>query len=316
MPARKIIAVVGATGAQGGGVARAILEDRHSEFAVRAITRDPDSEKSRALAALGAEIVSADVDDLASLTRAFTGAYGAFCVTFFWDHFSPERESASARNMAHAAKAAALQHVVWSTLEDTRLWVPLTDTRMPTLQGKYKVPHFDGKGEVDHVFTDLGVPTTFLLASFFWENFISFGAGPKKGPDGQLAITMPIGTAKMAGVAAADVGKVAYGIFKRGTALVGQRIGVAGELLTGAEMAAAMSKAIGKPIAFNDVPPDVYRSFGFPGADDLGNMFQFYRDFEDVCNSMRDVERARTFAPGLQTFGQWLAKNAGRIPLE
>ena len=108
MSARKIIAIVGATGAQGGGVARAILEDRNSEFAVRAITRDTSSEKARALAALGAEVVSADVDDLASLTRAFTGAYGAFCVTFFWDHYSPERESATARNMAQAAKAAAL----------------------------------------------------------------------------------------------------------------------------------------------------------------------------------------------------------------
>ena len=312
---KRIIAVVGATGAQGGGLVRAILDDPSGGFAVRAITRDASSDKAKALAAAGAEVVVADIDDLESLTKAFAGAYGAYCVTFFWNHYSPEKENASATNMAKAAQAAGLQHVIWSTLEDTRQWVPLDDDRMPTLQGKYKVPHFDAKGEVDHVFTDLGVPTTFLYASFYWDNFISFGAGPKKGPDGQLALTLPIGDAKMAGVAAEDIGKVAYGIFRKGTATIGQKIGVAGELLSGTEMAAAMTTAIGQPVRFNDVSPDVYRGFGFPGAEDLGNMFQFYRDFESVCNEMRDVGRAKALAPDLQSFEQWLEKNGKRIPL-
>jgi uncharacterized protein YbjT (DUF2867 family) len=316
MPDKKIIAVVGATGAQGGGLARAILEDKHSEFAVRAITRDVSSDKAQALRALGADVVAADVDDLDSITKAFEGAYGAYCVTFFWNHYSPERESATATNLAKAAKAAGLKHVIWSTLEDTRESMPLSDDRMPTLQGKYKVPHFDAKGEADHFFTDLGVPTTFLYASFYWDNFIYFGSGPKKGPDGQLALTLPIGNAKMAGVAAEDIGKVAYGIFKKGSEMIGKRIGVAGELLTGPEMAASMEKALKKPVKFNDLPPEVYRSFGFPGADDLGNMFQFYRDFETTCNTVRDVERARALAPQLQTFDSWLDKNAERIPLD
>lgn len=316
MPAKKIIAVVGATGAQGGGLARAILSDAGSAFAVRALTRDVTSDKAKTLAALGAEVVAADVDDVDSLTKAFAGAYGAFCVTFFWDHYSPEKEGLHATNMAKAAKAAGLQHVIWSTLEDTREYVPLSDDRMPTLQGKYKVPHFDGKGQVDHVFTDLGVPTTFLLASFYWDNFIYFGSGPKKDATGQLALTLPIGGAKMAGVAAADIGKVAYGIFRKGQQLVGQRIGVAGEHLTGTEMAAALSKALGQPVTFNDVPPAVFRSFGFPGADDLGNMFQFYDEFAKVCNDTRDVERARALAPTLQSFDAWLQQNASKIPLE
>jgi uncharacterized protein YbjT (DUF2867 family) len=182
--------------------------------------------------------------------------------------------------------------------------------------GKYKVPHFDAKGEADHVFTDLGVPTTFLLASFYWDNFIFFGSGPRKGPDGKLALTLPIGGAKMAGVAADDIGGVAYGIFKRGPELVGQRIGAAGEHLTGAEMATKLTAALGQPVAFNNVPPDVYRGFGFPGADDLGNMFQFYRDFEKVCNDVRDVRRSRALYPGLQSFDQWLSRHASRIPLD
>src|SRR6266568_4887180 len=192
MPDRKIIAVVGATGAQGGGLARAILNDPDGGFAARVLTRDVNGAKAKDFARLGAEVVSADVDNAESLKKAFAGAYGAYCVTFFWAHFSPEKEIAEARAMAQAAKHAGLQHAIWSTFEDTRKWVPLTDNRMPTLQGKYKVAHFDGKAEANVEFTKLGVPTTFLLTSFYWENLIYFGAGPKKGPDGKLAITYPM----------------------------------------------------------------------------------------------------------------------------
>ena len=144
MSSKKIIAVVGATGAQGGGVVRAILADPNGPFTARAITRDPNSDKARELAALGAEVVAADIDDVESLRRAFDGAYGAFCVTFFWAHFSAEKELEEARNMATAARDAGVKHVIWSTLEDTRKLVPLSDDRMPTLHGKYKVPHFVG----------------------------------------------------------------------------------------------------------------------------------------------------------------------------
>ena len=146
------------------------------------------------------------------MERAFAGAYGAFCLTNFWEHFSPERELAQAGNMARAAKAAGVEHVIWSTLEDTRNWMPLEDERMPTLMGKYKVPHFDAKGEADQVFRDLGVPTTFLLTSFYWDNLIYFGAGPKPGSDGKLAITFPMDGRKLSGIAVEDIGKCAYGI--------------------------------------------------------------------------------------------------------
>src|SRR6185312_11492546 len=133
-----------------------------SEFHVRAITRDINSEKAKALASLGAELVAADVDDLASIENALDGAYGAFFVTFYWNHYSPEKEVEHASNFVSASKKKGLKHVIWSTLEDTRGFVPLDDDRMPTLMGKYKVPHFDAKGEADHIFRELGVPTTFL----------------------------------------------------------------------------------------------------------------------------------------------------------
>ena len=315
MAERKIIAVLGATGAQGGGLVRAILDEPKGGFAVRAVTREVNSDKAKALAKAGAEVGSASVDDVESLKKAFHGAYGAYCVTFFWDHFSPEKEMAHARNLAQAAQQAKLQHVVWSTLEDTRKWVPLSDDRMPTLQGNYKVPHFDGKGASDKLFTEAGVPTTFLLTSFYWDNFINFGMGPKPGPDGKLAITLPMGDKKLPGIAAEDIGKAAYGIFKKGSEFIGKTVGIAGEHLTGAQMAASFSKALGREVVYNSVPPEVYRSFGFPGADDLGNMFQFKRDFEEYFCGARDLAFTRSLNPKLQTFDQWLAQNKSRIPL-
>ena len=217
--------------------------------------------------------------------------------------------------MAEVAKAAGLKHVIWSTLEDTRQWVPLNDNSIPTLRGKYKVPHFDGKGEADHYFTDAGVPTTFFLPSFYWENLIYFGAGPKRGEDGVLAITFPMGNKKLSGVAAEDIGKCAYGIFKRGISMVGKRVGVAGGEPTCQQMADSLTKALGEQVRYNEVTPEVYRGFGFPGADDLGNMFQFYRDFEDVCTSTRNVQFSKELNPSMQSFDEWLVENASRIPL-
>jgi uncharacterized protein YbjT (DUF2867 family) len=315
MAERKIIAVVGATGAQGGGLVRAILADPNGGFAARAITRDVNSDKAKELKRLGAEVVAADVKDLESLKRAFNGAYGAFCVTFFWEDFSPENERAQGENMARAAKDAGVQHAIWSTFEDTRTYIPLTDDRMPTLMGKYKVAHFDAKNEANRMFTDLGVPTTFLLTSFYWENMIFFGAGPQKGPDGTLALTYPMGRAKLPGIASADIGKCVYGIFKRGKEFVGKTVGVAGEHLTGTEMAAALTQALGREVRYNEVPADVYRSFGFPGAEDMGNMFQFKRDFEAVYTGARSVEQSRALNPELQSFAAWLSTNASRIPI-
>jgi uncharacterized protein YbjT (DUF2867 family) len=313
---KKIIAVVGATGAQGGGLVRAILADKSSPFTPRALTRDIKSEKARALAAAGAEVVAADLDDPATLRRAFEGAHGAFCVTFFWDHLSPEKEFAEAGSMAEAAKQVGVQHVIWSTLEDTRKFVPLSDDRMPTLQGKYKVPHLDAKGEANALFTRAGVPTTFLNTSFYWENLIYFGSGPKRGADGKLALVMPMGDKKLPGIASEDIGKCAHGIFKRGREFIGKTVGIAGEHLTGAEMAAKLSHALGEEVAYHDVPPEVYRSFGFPGADDLGNMFQFKRDFNEYFCGARSVEFSRSLNPELQTFEQWLSRNGEKIPIE
>ncbi|MGB5667218.1 MAG: NmrA/HSCARG family protein [Maribacter sp.] len=315
MEQKKIIAVVGATGAQGGSLVTAILNDPKHEFAVRAITREKKSEKAQALASQGAEVVEASIDDKGSLLKAFKGAYAAYCVTFFWEHFSPEKEMANAKNMAEAAKEANLKHVIWSTLEDTRKWVPLEDDRMPTLQGKYKVPHFDAKGSSNVYFEKSGVPYTLLYTSFYWENFIYFGMGPQKGPDGKLGITFPIGSKKLPGIAVTDIGKCAYAIFKEGQNYHGKEVGIAGEHLTGQQMADTFSKVYGIPVNYNNVPASVYRNFDFPGADDLGNMFQVNAEFETEFCARRSLSQTRKLNPDVQTFESWLTKHKAKIKL-
>ena len=314
MADKKIIAVVGATGVQGGGLCRAILADPNGGFSVRAITRDPNKDKAKALAAKGAEVVKADLDDAASLTKAFTGVHGAYCVTNFWEHFSAEKEKTQAKNMAGAAKTAGLKHVIWSTLEDTRKLMQPSDKRMPTLQEKYRVPHFDAKAEANAYFS--GLPATYLVTSFYWDNLYMFGMAPKKGDDGVYSWTFPMGNAKLAGIAAEDIGKCAYGIFKAGQQYIGKTVGIVGENLTIGEMGEKISRGLGiGPVKYNAVDADVYRGFGFQGADEMGNMFQVYRDFEKEVVGARSSDVARQLNPQLQTFDQWLAKNKVSVPV-
>ncbi|MEU8618596.1 NmrA/HSCARG family protein [Streptomyces sp. NPDC048623] len=314
MTDKKIITVFGATGRQGGGLARAILAEHgdDAEFSVRAITRHPDSEPARELERLGAEIVRADMDEEESLGAAFEHAYGAFCMTNFWEHLSAEREIAQAGAVAKAAAHAGVQHAIWSTLEDTRECVPLDDPRMPTLQEHYKVPHFDGKAEADHLFTDAGVPTTFLRTTFFWENLLGSFA-PQRGADGALWLTYPMGESRLSGIAADDVGRIALSIFRRGTALIAATVSVAGEHLGVAAMAAALTDALDQPVRYRPLTPDEWRAQGFPGADESGNMFQFYAECEHRFTRARDLDAVRALDPALQDFTTWL--NAHREQL-
>ena len=313
MAEKNVIAVVGATGAQGGGLCRAILDHIPGGFACRAITRDPAKAAAKALAARGAEVVKADLDEVTSLRRAFTGAHGAYCVTNFWEHLSAEKEKAHARNLAEAVKAAGAKHVIWSTLEDTRKLMKPDDTRMPKLQERYRVPHFDGKAEADAYF--YGLPVTYLVTSFYWDNLHKFGMAPKKGEDGQYGWSFPMGDRKLAGIAAEDIGRAAYGIFRAGQPYIGKTVGIAGEHLTISEMGATLSKALGLgPITYHAVEPEVYRKFGFPGADEMGNMFQVFRDFENEVIAARSIELTRTLNPALQTFEQWVQTNKTLIP--
>ena len=314
MADKKIIAVIGSTGSQGGGLVQAILSDPNGGFAARAITRDPAKDKAKAMAAQGAEVVAANIDDVESLKKAFAGAYGVYGVTNFWEHFSGEKEKAQAKNIAEAAKAAGVKHVIWSTLEDTRKLMAADDKRMPILQEKYRVPHFDAKAEADAYFS--GLPTTLLVTSFYWDNLYLFGLAPKKDDKGVYSWTFPMGNAKLAGIAAEDIGKAAYGIFKAGDQYIGKTVGIVGENLTIKEIGDKLSKGLGiGPVTYNAPEPNDYRAYGFQGADEYGNMFQVYRDFEKEVLGARSLEATKALNPQVQNFDQWLQKNKSRIPV-
>lgn len=313
MSEKKIITVLGATGAQGGGLVRAILADSDGEYAVRAVTRDTTSPKAQELVKLGAEVVQADNYDPQSLERAFVGAYGAYLVTNFWAHMSAAKELEEATNLANAAKRAGLRHVIWSTLEDTRDHIPVDNDRMPTLQEKYNVPHFDAKAEADELFRAAGVPTTFLRTTFYWENLAN-GWGATRDGDGVLTLSLPMGDSRLAGIAVEDIGKTAYAIFKAGPSYAGRTVHIAGEHLTGEQIAAGLSRAVGEPVVYRPLTHDAYRSLGFPGADEAGNMLQYYTEFEDYFTGVRDLDEVRRLNPELQTFDQWLEANGETIP--
>jgi uncharacterized protein YbjT (DUF2867 family) len=311
MKRRPVIAVVGATGAQGGGLVRAILADPGRRFAARAITRRPDSAAAHALAALGAEIVHGNLDAPASLDAAFAGAHGAYVVTNYWEHYSPDRELVQARNAARAAEGARLRHVIWASLVDTRRLVPLSDPRLPTLLNHYKVPHYDAKGEADKFFARL--PTTFLRAPFYWDNLIHFGLGPRRAEDGTLELALPLGDRKLPGIAAQDIGACAFGVFAHGPALAGRGIGIAGAHLSGAEMAEALARALREPVRYRALSFDEYAEQGFPGGQDMANMFRYKHDFNGVYRSEHSVDDSRGLHPGLLDFPGWLALHVHQI---
>lgn len=307
----KVVAVFGSTGAQGGGVVRGLSGEEGYE--VRAITRSPDGEKAKALAALpGVTVVKADMDDAASVEAAVDGAYGVFCVTNFWEHFSAQKETDQATAVANACKAKGVQHVVWSTLDsmdEEPDMDPCTDAGGKTST----VPHFDGKAAADAAFE--GLPVTKYYTSWYFDNMIYFGMGPKRGEGGKLALTFPFKSETvLPGIAAQDIGQVAAGIFKD-PSLVGKSVYGCGERLTGPSLCAALSEALGEEVAWNPVPADAYRGFGFPGAKELGNMFEWQERHQDLFVEPRDPAASKALHPGLLDMKAWLAQHAKSIPL-
>ncbi|WIX79315.1 NmrA/HSCARG family protein [Amycolatopsis carbonis] len=321
MTDKKIIAVVGATGSQGGGLARAILDDPQGPFSLRALTRDVESPAAKELAARGAEVVATDLDDEASVLRAFEGAYGAYVVTNFWVRRTPEEEAARTRAQmeldqaeiaARAAKKTGLKHVVWSTLEDTRPHFEHQGLELPTLLEKYTVPHFDAKGEGNRFFTEQGVPTTFLETTFYYESFLK-GQGVHRGADGMLELTNPMGDSVMALVASEDIGRTAYGIFLAGPTYIGRTVGLAGAHYTGVQLAELFTKVLGEEVVYRPQTHDEVRAGGYPGAVEIGNMYQFYADAADSFVESRDLERVRRINPRLKSLEEWLREHKSEL---
>jgi uncharacterized protein YbjT (DUF2867 family) len=324
MSDKKIIAVVGATGVQGGGLVRAILADPDSPFTARALTRNADSDPARALASQGAEVIEADLDDETSLRKAFDGAYGAYVVTNFWAQRTPEQEQARTRAemeldqagaAARAAKDAGLRHVVWSTLEDTRPHFHRLGIEVPDALDSYKVPHFDAKGEANAHFTALGVPTTFLQTTMYYEAFRQ-GQGPHRDDNGELVLSIPMADNKLALIAGEDIGKTALGVFRRGGQFIDKTVSIAGTHATGEELAAMFTEALGEKVVYRPMTTDQMRASGQPGAVEAANMFQFYSDASEYFTAARNLDLVRGLNPELQTLDSWLIRHKTEIPLD
>lgn len=323
MVTRKLIAVTGATGSQGGGLVRAILEDPEERFSVRALTRNTRSTAARRLADAGAEVVEADLDDGPSVRSVFEGAHGAFVVTNYWAEMSAHdearrtraaRELDQADTAALAAKQAGVEHVVWSTLEDTRDHFG-ADDRIPTVDERFKVPHFDAKAEADVVFREYAVPTTFLRTTLFFEGFTG-ALAPVRNGDGNLILTVPIADKPMSGIAVEDIGRTALELFARGEQYIGATVSIAGDHLTGEQYAAAISDALGETVTYQPMEWDTFRALGFPGAVEMGNMFQYYAENSARFVGDRELAKVRELNPALQSFRDWLAlhRNKFQVP--
>jgi uncharacterized protein YbjT (DUF2867 family) len=321
---KKIIAVVGATGSQGGGLVRAIVADPEGPFTARALTTNADSDRARDLASQGVEVIEADLDDETSLRKAFDGAYGAYVVTNFWVQRTPEQEKARTRAQmeldqaaaaARAAEHAQLQHVVWSTLEDTRPHFERLGIDVPNALGSYKVPHFDAKGEANAFFTELGVPTTFLQTTFYYEAFLQ-GQGPHRNDNGELVLSLPMADKKLALIASEDIGKTALGVFRRGDEFIGKTVSIAGTHATGEELAATFSAALGEKVVYRPLTTDAMRAAGQPAVLEFANMFQFYSDASEYFTGVRNLDLVRELNPDLQPLDSWLIQHKNEIPLD
>jgi uncharacterized protein YbjT (DUF2867 family) len=292
MSDKKVILVVGATGQQGGSVARHLLAQ--GTYAVRALTRNPQSDKAQKLKEAGAEIVKGDLADAASLTPALSGCYGVFGVTNFWEHFNSEYEHGM--NLVKAVAEAHISHFVFSSLPDPKQFG----------NGGFDVPHFEMKARIEQHIRQLGLKATFVHVAFYYENFLYF-LPPQKQADGSFGFGFPQGDTRLAAVAAEDLGGIVAVIFRHPETYIGKLVGVVGDDQTPATYAEIMTKVFNKKVVYNYIPRDVFAKFPFPGADDLANMFEMNR--LHILSRSDDLSESRRLYPTIQSFETWLVKN-------
>lgn len=275
-------------------MARTLLED--GTFRVRVVTRDPEQKAAKELRLRGAEVVQGDQNDEASMARALAGARAAFIVTNYWENCSQEQEVKQGKLLADLAKRLGLHYVVYSGLENIR---KLT-------AGRLAAGHFDGKGEVEEYFRDIGVPMTSVRLPCYFENFLSYFL-PQKAPDGKsYLLSLPMGNVPMDGMAVSDLGPVVLSLLKNPEEYVGRNIGLSTCRHTAEEFAGLLTKHTGKVVRDAKTTPEDYEKLGFPGAQDLANMFRFYALKPD-----RDIELTLRLNPKAQTLDQWLEQHKG-----
>ena len=283
-------------------MARALLT---SGFAVRAITRNPDSEKSLSLKKAGAELVKGDLEDRSSIDEAVKGAYGVFLVTDFWgllnrlgnDVLVEAEEIAQGKAVADASVRAGVKHVVYSGLQGAKDVIG------------HRVPHLDGKAVVEKYLDEAGIPNTSVRYPYYNENFLTFFK-PQPQQDGTFGITLPM-NGPMYSMGVEDGGPVVAFVFNNPEEFLGKKIGIAGDRKTIDEYAAVISKVTGKTVKYNQVPVEVFASFPFPGADEIAYMFDFFAR----GNPDYDLSLTKRLNPNVVRFEEWAERNKEKLEL-
>lgn len=295
----RLVTVFGATGAQGNPIARALVT---KGFQVRAVTRNPDSDKAKALKSAGFEVVKGDLNDAVSVDAAVRGAYGVFYVTNYWELFGKNKDTAydaeiaQGKLVADACKKAGVKHVVYSGLEVVKEIIGT-----PCL-------HFDAKGMVERYLDEIGVPNTSVRYSFYFENFLGI-LRPQKEEDGTNVLTLPM-NGPMDGVSVEDAGPAVAAVFSKPEEFIGKKIGLSGDKLTMSEYMEIISKVTGNTWRYNQLTPEEFvKIVKFPSSEDMASMFDFY----SRGNPDRDVALTHRLNPNTHTFAQWAPKHKEQL---
>jgi uncharacterized protein YbjT (DUF2867 family) len=292
MQTKPIILVTGATGGQGGSTVKALLSQ--NKFALRALTRDPDSPKSTALRQAGVEVVRGDMEDVESLKKAMKGVYGVFGVTSFWEH--GDKEFRQGKNLVEAVSQSGIGHFVFSAL----------DNYSQLSQGRIAVPHYDMKAALKTFTKKLGLKASFVHLSFYYENFLTWFL-PQRRADGNFYFGFPQGEVKLASVSVADTGPVVAKIFDHPDEYIGRSVYLVGSDISGRDYAAVLSRVLGLNIFYNHVPREEFATYGFDGAAELGAMFEVQR--LHVPERQLGLIESYGLNPAMQPFDQWVEKN-------
>jgi uncharacterized protein YbjT (DUF2867 family) len=273
-----VVAVVGATGQQGGATARALLS---AGVTVRALVRDPQKAEARSLAAAGAQLAVANFDDPASVQTALDGVARVFAMTTMTSGRGTAGEINDGILIADAAKSAGVEHLVYSSVGGA--------------ERHTKIPHFESKRRVEEYIEELGLPATFVRPTFFYDNLLSQSSVPE---DGAMVVRLPMpDDVPLQMVAVSDIGAVAAAVLISPSRVPTGAVEIAGDELTGSQIADAFGRRAGQPARFEALPPTA------AGDDDLRAMFTWF-----ATPPSYQADRALTaeLDPQVQTFEQWL----------
>lgn len=294
----KLITVFGATGKQGSSVVKAC---HANGFKVRALTRNPASDKAKSLVEKGYEVVKVDLDSAESIRKAIVGAYFVFGVTNSIGlemenvQTAHNREIAQGKAIGDACKKEGVKHLVFSGSEHVK-----------EIIGKSCI-HFDAKAIVEKYLDKIQVPNTSVRIAFYFENFLDI-CPPEKGKDGIYTMTYPL-NGPMGTISVGDLGMAVVTIFNNPNEYIGQKIGLCGDRMTMGEYAAVISETTGTIVKYNQLTLEAFANLPFPGARDFAAMYEFF----EVGNVVQDIELTRKLNPDTATFKQWADKNKDKL---